>query len=427
MTRDFSKQRRDGQRPPSRNSFSSGRYNEEESFKPARPRLSRDAVDRAWENGAPRRYADYQPRQNSSTPPVRRQGRPTSPHENYRASQNRGTYSPRSEQFRSPSSGQRSSYEDASENGSRPSSPPGHRAPNRPGLNSGRWAREQRDFPSESRGNGEQYRAQRPPLSQQNGYNSAGRGNTRFERGSREQGNTYGERERENFARGRQNNGPRPRRDNYNPRWQSRQTTQNEYPSQNGFSSQNGYSRQGSSHAPGQGYSTPQPFRRYRQEQPEVEQFKGDYEHFDNVEQPERPEKPFEKHVTRLPNGRVIKGSRPAQRKQASFWNDVEAEAEALRNQKAETLDQAYSEQTPEVLSPNESEESKPPRSRKTTTGKTRTVKTVKTARADKTNPGAKVSKARASKKKADVPKHTGPVMRPSRRGFKWPSAREEA
>src|SRR5262245_55245336 len=104
MTRDFSKQRRDGQQSSYRNSFSSNRYREEESPRPARPRLNRDTVDRAWENGAPRRYADYRPRQNSSTPPMRRQGRPTSPSENFRSSQNYGTYSPRSEQFRSPSS-----------------------------------------------------------------------------------------------------------------------------------------------------------------------------------------------------------------------------------------------------------------------------------------------------------------------------------
>src|SRR5258708_3276063 len=58
MTRDFKKQRRDNERPYSRNS-SSSRYGEERSPRPARPRLNRDMVDRAWENGARRDHPDY--------------------------------------------------------------------------------------------------------------------------------------------------------------------------------------------------------------------------------------------------------------------------------------------------------------------------------------------------------------------------------
>src|SRR5205823_9616036 len=65
MTRDFSKQRRDDERPSSRNS-SSGRYGEERSPRPARPRLNREAVDRAWENGAPQNHADYRGGRNSN-------------------------------------------------------------------------------------------------------------------------------------------------------------------------------------------------------------------------------------------------------------------------------------------------------------------------------------------------------------------------
>src|SRR5205085_11693732 len=65
MTRDFSKQRRDDERPSSRNS-SSGRYGEERSPRPARPRLNREAVDRAWENGAPQNHADYRASRNNN-------------------------------------------------------------------------------------------------------------------------------------------------------------------------------------------------------------------------------------------------------------------------------------------------------------------------------------------------------------------------
>ncbi|HEY3993507.1 MAG TPA: hypothetical protein VGM01_11595, partial [Ktedonobacteraceae bacterium] len=131
-------------RPSSRNA-SSGRYNEEQSSRPARPRLSRDAVDRAWENGATRNHADYRPRQNAPRPPMQRPGRPTpgfqrggqppyerKPYENrqegYGSPSNRGEYRPQREQR--PEMGQRRFNE------------PGHRAPGQPGLNSERWNRD---------------------------------------------------------------------------------------------------------------------------------------------------------------------------------------------------------------------------------------------------------------------------------------------
>src|SRR5260370_23419566 len=61
MTRDFNKQRRVNERPYSRSS-SSGRDGEERSSRPARPRLNRDMVDRAWENGARQNHPDYRSR-----------------------------------------------------------------------------------------------------------------------------------------------------------------------------------------------------------------------------------------------------------------------------------------------------------------------------------------------------------------------------
>ena len=64
MTRDFNKQRRDDMRPSSREQ-SSNRYGDERSPRPARPRLNRKSVDRAWESGAPSHHADYRTRSNN--------------------------------------------------------------------------------------------------------------------------------------------------------------------------------------------------------------------------------------------------------------------------------------------------------------------------------------------------------------------------
>src|SRR5258708_38952409 len=65
MTREFDKQRRDDSRPSFRKP-SSGRNGEERTPRPARPRLNRETVDRAWESGAQQQHADYRPRSNSN-------------------------------------------------------------------------------------------------------------------------------------------------------------------------------------------------------------------------------------------------------------------------------------------------------------------------------------------------------------------------
>src|SRR5207302_84333 len=80
MTKNFDKQPRDDERPYSRNS-SSGRNGEERSPRPARPRLNRNAVDRAWENGARQNHADYRARSPRST----QHGQP--PRDNWRSNQ----------------------------------------------------------------------------------------------------------------------------------------------------------------------------------------------------------------------------------------------------------------------------------------------------------------------------------------------------
>jgi hypothetical protein len=70
MTRDFSKHERDDERPYSRNS-SSGSQGEERSPRPARPRLNRDTVDKAWENGARQNHSDYRARDTRGGQPPR--------------------------------------------------------------------------------------------------------------------------------------------------------------------------------------------------------------------------------------------------------------------------------------------------------------------------------------------------------------------
>src|SRR5512146_926889 len=68
MTREFNKQRRDDSRPSFRNQSSSS-SGDERSARPARPRLNRETVDRAWESGAQQQHADYRPRSGNGQAP----------------------------------------------------------------------------------------------------------------------------------------------------------------------------------------------------------------------------------------------------------------------------------------------------------------------------------------------------------------------
>jgi hypothetical protein len=76
MTKNFKQPRRDDERHYSRRP--SGRYEGEQSPKPARPRPNRASVDRAWENGARQQHPDYHPRSasNSQHTHPRQQGKP---------------------------------------------------------------------------------------------------------------------------------------------------------------------------------------------------------------------------------------------------------------------------------------------------------------------------------------------------------------
>src|SRR5690242_9417083 len=62
MTREFNQNQRYDSRPSYRGSSPNNRYGAEQPSGPTRPRLNRAMVDRAWENGAPHRHADYKTR-----------------------------------------------------------------------------------------------------------------------------------------------------------------------------------------------------------------------------------------------------------------------------------------------------------------------------------------------------------------------------
>jgi hypothetical protein len=153
------------------------------------------------------------------------------------------------------------------------------------------------------------------------------------------------------------------------------------------------------------------------------QQFEGDYEQFNRApsrqprdsrrqeeRQPQtytkRMEKPpeVERHVTPLPDGRVLKGPRPAQRKNAQFWTDISQDTEKLVNQ---------------VQAPEETSEKIPDEQ-----AQTDALPVPQSAPAPRVaSPRAKIAKRVASaarKGKTERPVLSGP--KPSQRGFKWPT-----
>jgi len=468
MTKNFSNQRRDGIHPSSHNS-ASGKYREEQSSRPARPRLSRDAVDRAWENGATRTYADYHPRQNSPTSPAQRQGRPAPAYERSRQPQNRRPYEPSQQNYGTQHHSSRpGGYQprQQSEEGPRRFDRPGYRAPgSQPGLNSERWTRHttpqqpggytehrednrpprfrqdgpnnyrnanrpprfQQDGPDNYRSTNRPPRFQqdgpdnyrstnRPPRFQQDGpdnYRSTNRpprfqqdGPDNYRSTNRSRPFERSNQGREPFARGQNTSGPR--RDSYNPRWQSRPGAQRDYTQQ-----QRDY---------------PAPRNEYANERPGRAQFEGDYERFSDYEHTDAPERParaerpapaYEPPITRLPDGRVLKGSRPSQRKQATFWSGVEGQTSELLANVSTPQEDAEQADAQEQEVPPKAPATRPARPRKPGESRVRTVKTVKTARAE----DAKPHTDKVARKNARGPQK--PVTRPSRRGYKWPAAGE--
>jgi hypothetical protein len=396
MTRNFNKQQQDDERPSFRNKPSNNKYGEERPSRPARPRLNRETVDRAWESGAQTQHHDYHPRTQNGQPT--RNGQPinnrysdsrdtTNGHRPYgNRPEGRPPYGNRSDTDRPPY-GNRPEGRPPYSNRSDTDRPPyGNRSEGRPPYSN----RSDTDRPpygnrSESRppyGNRSEGRPpygnrseSRPPY----GNRSEGRPpygnrteNDRPPYGNRSEsrppyGNRPDDRDRDNHSSDRPYDRSRP--SNYRgsgPQDESRQ------PSDSRFSGPPRERRDGNFRGNDRSYQPrpengrgqdrpfnrqePKPFREDRRAASRDEsrehvsrgRYEGDYEGIEEKRPPTpRPEPYFrnakprrpaeeeveEKHVTRMEDGRVLKGPRPAQRKNAQFWNEVNSETESLVNQ----------------------------------------------------------------------------------------------
>lgn len=313
---------------------------------PDRPRLNRETVDRAWENGAQINHADYHSRTGNS-----RSGRQYDQRQRFSDQNGRNRSSTGYRRDYAPNHYERE-REDTDRRNDRYHYSPGNSAPRSRSYNNGRFD-EQRPGGYRERG-----RYERPGF----------RGN------ERDNDRSYPERERGQSYTGRP--ARHPEGENRSPHYNGRA----QHPSYGG--------------AP---YETRSP-RRNNYRQHERGQFEGDYEHVHSFE--ERPERrqagtrrferrqPEERHVTHLPDGRVLKGSRPAQRKNAQFWSEISEDTDSL------------------VPHTHENEQ-----------GEQRAQKQT-----GRTGYPRKREKKAGSESKSE---HNMP--RPSQRGFKWPRQEPEA
>jgi hypothetical protein len=442
MTREFDKQRRDDTRPSFRDR-SSNNHADERPSRPGRTRLNRETVDRAWESGAQQQHADYRPRSTNGQAP-RNNWRNQQPSD-YSSSQNshggnrpysnnnnrqehyrdnprsfertsddsHGPRNPRARSFGPNSNPNTNSHSNPNPNGRQPYS--NSRPPTRRPYDNAR--------PGEQRPHGE--RPQGPGARPDYRRDSSGRpGGYRDERGSyqdrgRDNRRPDSERNERPYSRDRRpyegQSNQRPGPDTRNPRWQSRTWTRQASPEE-----QQEHSSRASHNN---------------------EQFEGDYEHFtrnenqtgqrgtppttpyrgnsNNNHRPEssnsfqkRPrhdraeEQPApERHVTRLPDGRVIKGPRPIQRQEARFWTEVANDTEEIVSnvQPAEKVVNG----TPESITDEAISD--------TTDTTDTTDKSSKKARTRSASATVRSRKAGTAKEKSKGP-------RPSQRGFKWPA-----
>ncbi len=458
---------------PSSREHSSSRGGDERSPRPARPRLNRESVDRAWESGAPSRHADYRTRSNNGN-------RGQAPRNNWNGNSQNGQNRPGGQY---PARNNYNGHPDRPSYGDRPAGPRrfdtptgGNQRPpsrpfdsnnansanrrnenSRPGPTHRPYANEPRPQRPESRDHSRPYEPR--PSFRDNGQgggfqrrnidhtNYNDRGPRPYARNNRSDGShgshdsNYGGRPPRNFdrdtrapgnsyrdTRSPRNAEPSETLDTRNPRWRSRPAAQ----------------------------------------QPQPERYKGDYERYDSPEEkprfagrpshkydagkPRRYEsnkpKPAKKelHVTPLPDGRVLKGPRPVQRKNAEFWTDIAQNTDALLNgvkevttpQEQPTDDSVVAQE----LLTHDNDVAQEPSTQEPLTddsivaqellahdspGIQEQVVTEKgTPPATKTRKRATTavsrSKKASEKQKGAQPKTKGPVPRPSRRGFKWPT-----
>jgi hypothetical protein len=123
-----------------------------------------------------------------------------------------------------------------------------------------------------------------------------------------------------------------------------------------------------------------------------------------------------EHHVTRLPDGRVLKGPRPAQRKNAQFWTEIAQDTNELIEQvqapstiQEDKMDAVEEAVDTAVIEPT------------THTAKiTEHIETAAKKPARKPRGSATSSTKKSAETKATKPRSSGP--KPSQRGFKWPT-----
>jgi hypothetical protein len=395
MTRDFNNQRREYPQSDSRSS-SSRRYGEERSSRPARPRLNRDMVDRAWENGARQNHADYRTRSDSNSHPPRDNRRPNQysaqnstngrkPYGNRQDSYRPGERSPRSNNGPRPRSFESSmrTFDDQKYNQyeRRGYSNQPYRDEYRPGN------RENSQHPNSR----SQYQGRDPYRgSQARDYDRDGRQPRSYDRDQR-QARDYDRdgRQPRSYDRDKRSSRDASGPDTHNPRWQSRPARQHD-----------NYPRK------------PSDSKRYGAEQ---ELFEGDYEHFeasDSAQPPTRQTRvdtdasqPLEeRHVTRLPDGRVLKGTLNEQHRNAEFWTEIAQESDELVQQIGPSNTQEVTTKHPADFPTTASTKGKPKSRTHTASASMRERKTTK-------------AKVRQSTPK---PRSTGP--KPSQRGYKWPT-----
>ncbi len=433
MTREFDKQQRDGSRPPFRNA-PSNRYGEERTPRPARPRLNRETVDRAWENGAPHVHADYHPRGNNAPGNNWRRNQNTPHSSNDRPGGNRA-YGNQYEQPRYPAQGGQRPF-----NGN-PNQGPRSRSFDSQGQRP--YSGEQR-FDNRRSYNDEPYRSGRRqgnenrPYSQ--GHPSFNQRTQAYDRGtnSRDQGRNaydrpYGQERGPQFReqeRPRRFQGPGQRSEQERVRRGAGRNA----PPERSFDRDQGPRRGGfkgrSARDEERPYRPPHPRAQTRSwtrpEPPEEtleqnfgERFEGDYERFGTDDMPRptgrAPRGPRhygnddpqpERHVTRLPDGRVLKGPRPVQRKNAQFWTEVAEDTDELL-QRVHTPEETEPPLTSAALPTEDAEDA------------SETTDEVQNEPDGTTQPARRAASA-ARRKKAG-PGRTN-TLKPSQRGYKWPA-----
>ena len=464
MSRDFNKPRRD----TSNSSFRNSSPNRNRDERSPRPRLNRQTVDRAWESGAQQQHADYRPRTGGGQ--SRTQGQ--------RSSNGRPNNAPNRQDYSSQNGRSGSRPYNRSYNNNRQEDFRDNRSNNYQDNRSRRDTSRIFDRPY---GTNNEYRSTR------SSYEQGGRdsGNQRFEnrRNSFDGPNRRGGPDRQQFQN--RDSSRRNFADNDRPRWQNRSDEQ-----RNGTrGSERNFNRRysdASEHFEGDyeqfdernTRSARSVDRQYegrpsRQQRPNERSFTdrdtsrtrpsrdGRFEDRDNRDtRPARPtERPFsgtrhvqdkperrfneqknevqpEKHVTRLPDGRVLKGSRSTQRKKAQFWTGVASDTgelvdrvqesdtpvqEELVNESSEIPDEGTVELSPAMTG----EVSTIPSTEEPTVTNEQSHEVVSSDTPSQegiseTTPPKRRTRAASAVTRTKKPRSTGP--KPSQRGFKWPT-----